>query len=125
MKKIKIRITKDATIIHIAHDEVKVDHAGPRKTSRASHVEPWSGLRLRARVDVRKRHPLRVFCDDDWFADLSPVNGPVLGPFATRKTALLAEEQWLVEKFFRLNNRTTIVESSSSSSKTENTPPGA
>ncbi|WP_201750293.1 hypothetical protein [Tautonia marina] len=30
-----------------------------------------------------------------WFADLSLVGGPVLGPFATRSAALAAEEAWL------------------------------
>ena len=30
-----------------------------------------------------------------WLADLSPVGGPQLGPFATRSTALSAEREWL------------------------------
>ena len=30
-----------------------------------------------------------------WFADLSPVSGPLLGPFALRSEALAAEQQWL------------------------------
>ena len=30
-----------------------------------------------------------------WTADLSPVGGPLLGPFATRSTALDAEREWL------------------------------
>jgi hypothetical protein len=42
---------------------------------RASHVEP----------DEHGR----------WFADLSPVGGPVLGPFDRRGAALAAEQQWL------------------------------
>ena len=32
-----------------------------------------------------------------WLADLSPVNGPTLGPFATRSQALAAERAWLEE----------------------------
>jgi hypothetical protein len=32
-----------------------------------------------------------------WLADMSPVGGPTLGPFATRSEALAAEEAWLVE----------------------------
>jgi hypothetical protein len=31
-----------------------------------------------------------------WLADLKPVNGPVLGPFASRSQALAAEADWLV-----------------------------
>lgn len=30
-----------------------------------------------------------------WNADLGPVEGPVLGPFARRSEALLAERAWL------------------------------
>ena len=30
-----------------------------------------------------------------WLADLSPVNGPVLGPFDRRSEALAAELAWL------------------------------
>jgi len=43
--------------------------------TRASHVEP----------DEHGR----------WFADMAPVGGPLLGPFAHRSEALLAEQQWL------------------------------
>jgi hypothetical protein len=42
---------------------------------RASHVEPAA-----------------TGC---WFADLSPVSGPVLGPFDCRSEALAAEQVWL------------------------------
>jgi len=30
-----------------------------------------------------------------WWADLSPINGPRLGPFDLRSQALLAEQRWL------------------------------
>ena len=43
--------------------------------SRASHVEPTP--------------------DGRWTADLRPVVGPVLGPFAHRSEALEAERAWL------------------------------
>lgn len=48
---------------------------GIGRIERASHVEPT--------VDGR------------WQADLAPVQGPVLGPFETRKEALAAEVAWL------------------------------
>ncbi len=32
-----------------------------------------------------------------WQADLSPVGGPVLGPFATRQAALDAEQTWVTQ----------------------------
>lgn len=47
--------------------------------SRASHVEPDSA--------------------GSWTADMSPVNGPVLGPFSTRQGALSAEVEWLDSKY--------------------------
>lgn len=47
---------------------------GKQTTRRASHVEPT---------------------DEGWIADLTPVNGPVLGPFPTRSEALQMEVDWL------------------------------
>jgi hypothetical protein len=43
--------------------------------TRASHVEPDGAGR--------------------WWADLGPVGGPQLGPFARRSDALVAERTWL------------------------------
>jgi len=48
---------------------------GPVQIRRASHVEPDAGGR--------------------WWADLSPVGGPRLGPFAHRTDAVSAEVAWL------------------------------
>jgi hypothetical protein len=48
---------------------------GPPRITRASHVEP----------DEMGR----------WLADLSPVGGPVLGPFDRRSDTLEAEVSWL------------------------------
>jgi hypothetical protein len=31
-----------------------------------------------------------------WYADLAPVGGPIIGPFAQRSEALDAEQRWLV-----------------------------
>lgn len=47
--------------------------------SRASHVEP---------------------CTGGWQADMSPVGGPVLGPYPLRQTALDEEVKWLQAKLF-------------------------
>lgn len=35
--------------------------------------------------------------DGRWTADLSPVAGPTLGPFNTRRAALDAEVAWLIK----------------------------
>lgn len=52
---------------------------GESQIIRASHVEPCAG---------------------GWSADLSPVQGPVLGPFPLRQTALDAEVAWLESHLF-------------------------
>jgi hypothetical protein len=52
---------------------------GSPQITRASQVEP----------DQRGR----------WLADLSPVGGPVLGPFGRRSEALQAELVWLEENW--------------------------
>ena len=47
---------------------------GSTTVRRASHVEP---------------------CEGGWQADMSPVDGPMLGPFRTRAEALEHEVDWL------------------------------
>ena len=49
---------------------------GKLQITRASHVEPDR--------------------DGFWWADLGPVDGPVLGPFKNRTEALQAEKGWLL-----------------------------
>ena len=48
---------------------------GKLQITRASHVEP----------DL----------DGNWFADMGPSGGPVLGPYGSRSEALGAERGWL------------------------------
>lgn len=50
---------------------------GATTLRRASHVEPVFGI------------------PGEWAADLSPVGGPTLGMFPTRREALAAEVEWL------------------------------
>ena len=49
---------------------------GKLQITRASHVEPDS--------------------EGFWWADMGPVDGPMLGPFRSRSEALGAERGWLV-----------------------------
>ena len=58
-------------------EELDLRQLGKLTIQRASHVEPDAAGR--------------------WLADLSPVAGLTIGPFATRSEALTAEEEWLVE----------------------------
>jgi len=62
--------------VRCVYDEaIDLHELGPLRIQRASHVEPGP--------------------DGRWLADLSPVDGPVLGPFDFRTQALIAERQWL------------------------------
>ena len=73
-----LSIRPDGRVEFIYDDELRpIMELGDTKIQRASHVEP---------TDSGK-----------WEADLSPVNGPVLGPFDTRRGALDAEIEWLNE----------------------------
>jgi hypothetical protein len=56
-------------------EEMDLAIFGLPQIRRASHVEPTA--------------------DGQWEADLSPVIGPILGPFASRSDALAAEVAWL------------------------------
>lgn len=71
-------VEPDGTIRFIYDDKLAEVARGLNGTihpCRASHVEPTD--------------------DGQWEADLSPVGGPVLGPFALRQDALDAEVDWL------------------------------
>ena len=70
-------ISPHGLVSTIYSEEIDLAAIGRTSIRRASHVEPTAeGL---------------------WAADLSPVGGPVLGPFAKRSDALAAEVSWLTE----------------------------
>ena len=52
-------------------------------------------LRALGRLCIQRGSHVEPTADGRWTADLSPVNGPVLGPFCQRSEALRAEQQWL------------------------------
>lgn len=72
-----MRLRIDRTgVVHAVYDELlDLSTLGDMSIRRASHVEP----------DI----------NGHWWADLSPVQGPRLGPFARRSEALAAEMKWL------------------------------
>jgi hypothetical protein len=47
------------------------------------------------RLEIRRASHVEPNEAGGWRADLSPVGGPVLGPFARRSAALEAERDWL------------------------------
>jgi hypothetical protein len=76
---VNLIIGRDGSVLGIYGEEIALDALGPVRISRASHVEPDQ--------------------DGLWMADLSPVGGPVLGPFDRRSDALEAEVAWLEENW--------------------------
>ena len=73
----RIIIQPDGTMTYIYNDDmVALMDEGTSTTRRVSHVEPNSD-------------------GPGWTADMSPVAGPVLGPYRTRGEALSAEVEWL------------------------------
>ena len=71
----QIIITSDGVARCIYTEEIDLTAIGSPIITRASHVEP----------DQQGR----------WLADMSPLSGPLLGPFQLRSEALAAEHDWL------------------------------
>jgi hypothetical protein len=68
-------VLPSGTIRAIYAEDIDLGVLGRAMIARASHVEPDA--------------------QGHWIADLTPVSGPVLGPFLQRSQALKAEERWL------------------------------
>ena len=75
-------IETDGTVRCLYDETVDLSSLGEVRIERGSHVEP----------DARGR----------WFADLSPVDGPLLGPFTKRSDALDAEARWLTAHWLQV-----------------------
>jgi hypothetical protein len=71
----QIIIQPDGNAKCVYDEAIDVNELGVVAISRGSHVEPDSS--------------------GQWLADLGPVSGPMLGPFALRSDALDAEREWL------------------------------
>ena len=69
----------DGQLLAVYDELVDLSPLGQPTITRASHVEPNK--------------------DGQWLADLSPVAGPILGPFNLRSQALAAEVAWLTQYF--------------------------
>ena len=77
----ELMIDNQGLVRCIYHEAIDLAAIGRIDIKRASHVEPTS--------------------DGQWTADLAPVGGPILGPFAVRSEALAAEHQWLSSNWLR------------------------
>jgi len=74
---VEILITAAGDARCVYGEEIDLASLGALSIHRGSHVEPTAG--------------------GQWLCDLSPVSGPVLGPFERRSKALAAEQRWLAE----------------------------
>ena len=52
-------------------------------------------LNLLGKLTISRGSYVEPVTDGSWFAYLSPVAGPALGPFSLRSDALAAEVEWL------------------------------
>ena len=69
-------------VVRMIYDEAIDAHViGHPTIRRGSHVEPTP--------------------NGHWTADLSPVDGPILGPFDQRSQAVAAEIEWLKQNWLR------------------------
>jgi len=74
---VELLIESHGNVRCVYGEDIDLCQLGQLSIQRGSHVEPTN--------------------DGQWTADLSPVNGPQLGPYPTRTEALAAEVTWLHE----------------------------
>ena len=58
-------------------------------------------LRERGKLQITRAIHVEPDRDGYWWADMGPVDGPVLGPFKNRTEALGAERGWLASQLAR------------------------
>ena len=69
-------VSADGVARCIYDEALDLRELGKLQITRASHVEPDA--------------------EGNWWADMGPVDGPVLGPYGSRSEALRAERGWLL-----------------------------
>jgi hypothetical protein len=71
---------------------LRIDPTGTIRTIYGEDID----LALLGLLSVRRASSVEPDNEGSWWADLSPVNGPIQGPFRHRSQALEAERQWLI-----------------------------
>jgi hypothetical protein len=71
----ELLVETSGQVRYVYQEALDFSALGSLSITRASHVEPDE--------------------QGQWFANLAPVGGLILGPFAKRSQALAAEQQWL------------------------------
>ena len=75
---VELVVGVDGSARCIYDEALDLREIGKLQITRASHVEPDA--------------------EGYWWADMGPVDGAVLGPFAERSAALSAERAWVAEQ---------------------------
>lgn len=78
----EIIVSTIGTVRCLYGEELDLAALGQLEIRRGSHVEPTEG---------------------QWTADMSPMKGPLLGPFHSRSAALQAERLWLEQNWLMKN----------------------
>jgi hypothetical protein len=89
----RLLIDPGGTVHCVYAEAIDLAALGTASIRRASHVEPDE--------------------QGQWWADLSPVGGPRLGPFPSRSPALDAEHAWLEEYWLSGRHVTSTTRSTS------------
>ena len=82
----ELLITPTGQCRYVYDELLDLRDLGSLTIQRASHVEPNAA--------------------GQWTADLSPVNGPQLGPFTSRSESLAAEVDWLYSNWLLASSPT-------------------
>lgn len=103
-----IRVETDGSVLHAHSDGIDLAPLlGPGRTRRASHVEQAADLSdqaigalpahfdLGCQLPADCRETLTARWPGAWWADMTPCQGPLLGPLPTRAAALAAEAGWV------------------------------
>jgi hypothetical protein len=69
-----------------------IDEVGTLELIYADDLRPLLDL---GHATITRASFVEPTCDGHWTADLSPVGGPLLGPFLLRDQALREERTWL------------------------------
>lgn len=68
----------------------------PSGTIKLIYEDDLRGLLTNGKAEIKRVSHVEPTIDGRWEADLSPINGPILGPYDTRKEALESEVNYLI-----------------------------
>jgi len=102
----KLLISKNGEITTVYSPKVAavLSQLGDITIKRASHVEPGAGLALNAKAALVNANRWSDKSHVEWFADLTPIHGPILGPFVDNAAAVAAEVEYINTHLSRIDH---------------------